>query len=1096
MQHVEPNTSPTRIVVVEDEAIIAADIERRIERLGYECVGVADNGADARALIAQQRPSLVLMDIIIQGSSDGIEVAAEVGRLSDVPIVFLTAHADASTIQRAKAVGPYGYLVKPFEERELHTTIEMALFRHRSEAKARLLRQSLMSASTAIGVVDARDERQRFIMCNPAFETMTGYTAEEIRQCSPCFLEGPDTDPEASARLRAAMAEHRDCELVLAVHRKDGSPFWSELMLTAVRDTVGEVTHFLFLHNDITERKRTEEALAHAQRMDALGQLTGGIAHDFNNILGVILSFTGFLADAIPASNEEARDDLRQVERAIQRGVGLTKQLLTLSRQQPTEPRPVDLNESIADIAKMLRRTVGDGVEIVVNASPRPAVVRMDPGLCDQVFLNLAVNARDAMPDGGRLVFTVSHPAEEQGGYAPGRCVRVVVSDEGHGMDRATMNRIFEPYFTTKPVGKGTGLGLATCFGIVKDAGGTLEVASEVGAGTTFTILLPVCDERVWEDSRGLPKGSSALDARVLVVDDDAALRKAAGRMLTARGLRVEEASNGMEALGALEAADGAFDLVVTDVVMPGLDGYQLLERIRGRWPHLRLLVTSGYAGGRFASPEHSSDVPLLWKPYSEASLMGAVADALSTPQASDAAMDSAATAPAATHLTANEHAATDSATPHSATTEPARTHPAGKDSATTHDTANEHAEKVGQPVAGGTRPPEAPQSMPLHRVLLVEDESVQRDACRRGLEAHGFAVSAAASVAAATELLEAMPFAAIVSDIDLPDGDGMGILRAARARDATVPVVLITGAPSVETATWAVQSRAVGYLAKPFPMGQLVRAVEQAVDSGEVLRLQHRLLAAHSGADAFLLDLPNTRRRFDAALDGLYMAFQPIVRSQSNSVFGYEALLRSQEPTFRSPLEILAAAEALGRMDEVGRAVRRSVTRDLGLHPQRSEAIFVNIHPSELSNELLCSVGEPLLRVADRIVLEVTERATLSTGPEVVREVGLLRRAGYRIAIDDLGEGYAGLSWLAHIKPDIAKIDMSLVRDIDRSPFKREITASLINVCRRSGITTLAEGVETEAEAEVLRRLGCELLQGYLFAKPGPAFPSIQAAS
>ena len=219
-------------------------------------------------------------------------------------------------------------------------------------------------------------------------------------------------------------------------------------------------------------------------------------------------------------------------------------------------------------------------------------------------------------------------------------------------------------------------------------------------------------------------------------------------------------------------------------------------------------------------------------------------------------------------------------------------------------------------------------------------------------------------------------------------------------------------------------------------------------------------------------------------------MVFQPIVRAGDGSVFGYEALLRCDEPALSSPARLLAAAEVLGRVDDVGRVVRAGVAAAMLAEPDRLDSIFVNLHPMEVRADLLAEMTDPLLAVADRVVLEVTERASLHPGPKLDEELSRIRTLGYRLAVDDLGEGYAGLSSLVHMRPDIAKIDMSLVRDVDRSPLKRDIVAALVDMARRSGIVVVAEGIETVDERDTLVDLGCDLLQGYLFAKPGPPFP------
>jgi len=1049
----------TRVLLIEDEAIIARDLSRRLLRLGYTVVGVADNGPEALTLAAETRPSLVLMDLVIQGPMDGIETAAELATHMDVPVIFLTAYSDSKTVDRAREVHPYGYLIKPFEERELYTTIEMAMHRHRGEATARLLMQAMSNSSTGIVVADGKAPGHPMIMANPAFEKISGYTRDEVLQQDLFFLEGPDTEPGPKTELREAMRQQRDCRVTLVHHRRDGTPFWNELTFTVGRNSVGEASHFLFFHNDITTRKKTEDALFQAQKLEAIGQLTGSIAHDFNNLLSVILSFATFVQEALP-DGHRCLADISEVLHAAHKAADLTRQLLTFSRLQPSTMHPVDLNDRLTRLYKMLHNSVGNAVSLELVPSPRPAVVRMDPVQFDQVMLNLAINARDAMPAGGKLRIGINHPIEAVERFASGRCVRITATDNGCGMDRSTASRIFDPFFTTKPPGKGTGLGLATCFAIVENSGGTIQVESVLGRGTSFVIDLPVCDEPFEDQLEANSPNLPTRGERLLLAEDDDALRMAATRILESVGYRVYAACDGDAAIALLEAHGLAFDLVVTDVVMPNRGGYAVLDYLREKAPAMPTLLTSGFLdrGGRPDAPA------LLWKPYTRTSLLQAVHAAL---QGVPAPVE-----PAPVEPTPVEPAPVEPAPVVPAPSSPPRAPPGT-------------AAKALRPL---------PKAEPeMGSVLLVDDDPSQREAYARSLKQEGFRVSAVGSGEEALMRLESDVFDVVATDIGLPGMDGFAVLQAARTRDPDLPVLLITGAPSVETATVAVRSRAVGYLAKPFAAELLVHEVGRAIEAGQVLRIQRKLLTARAGAEEFLQDIAGTRRHFEDALKGLYMVFQPIVRSLDGSIFGYEALLRSNEPVLSTPLKVLAAADTLGQTEVLGHTIRLAIARAITDHPGRTESIFVNLHPTELRAALLCDDDEPLQYHASRVVLEVTERASLSMGPQLDADVAALHAAGYRVAIDDLGEGYAGLSWLAHLRPDIAKIDMSLVRDVHRSPLKREIVGSLINVCRRAGITALAEGVETREEAELLTELGCDLLQGYYFARPGAPFPSVR---
>jgi PAS domain S-box-containing protein len=358
---------------------------------------------------------------------------------------------------------------------------------------------------------------------------------------------------------------------------------------------------------DLTERKRAEatlqqtgEQLRHAQKMEAVGRLAGGIAHDFNNVLSVILGFSDLaLSDLSPG--DALREDLEEIRSAGQRAADLTRQLLMFSRQQVIEPRVLDLNELLASTEKMLRRVVGEDVELVVAPAPSLGRVRVDPSSIEQVVMNLVVNARDAMPTGGRLVIATANVVLDEAyagahhGLRPGPYVRLTVADTGTGMDEATQARIFEPFFTTKERGKGTGLGLSTVFGIVQQGDGSIAVESELGRGATFRVYLPRVDHDV--DPRRLPiaPGLRRGHETVLLVEDEGQVRAVARSILRRHGYEVIEASNAGEALLYCERHTGVIHLLLTDVVMPHMSGPELARRLAQTRPEMRVLCMSGY---------------------------------------------------------------------------------------------------------------------------------------------------------------------------------------------------------------------------------------------------------------------------------------------------------------------------------------------------------------------------------------------------------------------------------------------------------------------------------------------------------------------
>jgi EAL domain-containing protein (putative c-di-GMP-specific phosphodiesterase class I) len=384
--------------------------------------------------------------------------------------------------------------------------------------------------------------------------------------------------------------------------------------------------------------------------------------------------------------------------------------------------------------------------------------------------------------------------------------------------------------------------------------------------------------------------------------------------------------------------------------------------------------------------------------------------------------------------------------------------------------------------------PPDAPVAG-QGRILVVDDEPGLLRAIGERLSRQGYSAPMAPSGKRALELLEELTFDAILSDIDMPGMSGISLLQAVRQRDIDVPVVLMTGNPNMKTALQAVEHGAIQYLVKPFPMAELDAVVMRAVRLNQMARLKREALAlAHGGlgeGDRVVL-----RAAFNRAMDSLWMAYQPIVRVADRGLFGYEALLRSEEKALPHPGAILDAAERLDRLTDLGRKIRASACGPIPDAPPNA-VFFVNLHSRDLMDDTLLSPEAPLSRVADRIILEITERASLDGISDVRTKLAELRKMGYRIAIDDLGAGYAGLTSFTTLEPDFVKLDMSLIRDVDTNSMKQKLVRSMTTLCKDLGMTVVAEGVETPGELATLVEIGCDLLQGYLLAKPGRPFPA-----
>jgi two-component system, cell cycle sensor histidine kinase and response regulator CckA len=802
-----------RILVVEDEAIVAMDIRRRLSLLGYEVAGSVAQGEAAIHLARTQRPDLVLMDIRLQGPVDGVTAAIQIRQDCHLPVVFLTAYAEEATIEQAKLAEPFGYILKPFEDRELKTIIEMALYKHRADEEIRHLNRLyafLSQASQTIARVTSREElfpaicriavehgafkaawigawdptgrmlqpaaqwgdpsgclsqplsyvdsktdcqdpaataiylcrpgiindlldercqgrwrsvvdavgvrsaavvpiRMRNEVCgtlsvyavepgffgereirlleevvldisraldnmeqerrrrmaedaalaaerqwrttfdaigdavclidlngriqraNRAMATLTNLDHNELVGCT-CFeVVHPEACPASNCPLaRMRQSHHRESMVLQRGNR------WCEVVVDPLFDESGQLVGAVHIVTDISERMNVEQERQHlqtqliqAQKMEAVGQLAGGVAHDFNNILTAVMMHLNLLQDDSHLS-AETRAGLAELVVETKRAANLTRQLLMFSRRQVLKPQPLDLNSLLGNFLKMLRRLIGEQITLEFNGAPGDLWIEADPGMLEQVVMNLLVNARDAMPKGGRVTLKTRQVELDEGACQSnpearaGAFVCLSVSDTGCGMDEAVAKRIFEPFFTTKEVGKGTGLGLATVYGIVKQHLGWIEVDTAPGRGSTFTAFLPAKPHLAPrlhspELAAAVPGGREHL----LLVEDEDSVRRSTGAVLRQLGYLVQDASNGPEALRVWEQARGSFDLVISDIVMPGgTSGLELTEQLVRNKPGLQVILISGYSTTLVdqGMPDRSG-FHFLQKPYESANL-------------------------------------------------------------------------------------------------------------------------------------------------------------------------------------------------------------------------------------------------------------------------------------------------------------------------------------------------------------------------------------------------------------------------------------------------------------------------------------------
>jgi EAL domain-containing protein (putative c-di-GMP-specific phosphodiesterase class I) len=377
----------------------------------------------------------------------------------------------------------------------------------------------------------------------------------------------------------------------------------------------------------------------------------------------------------------------------------------------------------------------------------------------------------------------------------------------------------------------------------------------------------------------------------------------------------------------------------------------------------------------------------------------------------------------------------------------------------------------------------------PKARVLAVDDEEALLRYYQRAVGSAGYEVVTCERPTDALAELDKGRFDVIITDLAMPGMSGIELLRAVRTRDMDVPVIIITASPALETALQAIDEGALGYLVKPVRAEQLLSAVERAVGLGRMSRLKRQALALLQQRGDEPGDRAGAVAAFDRALTGLTMAYQPVIDVAARTIFGFEALMRSSEKAYASPMALLEAAERLDRLTDLGRRIRNLVAEQVPRAPAGA-AMLVNLHPRDLLDDHLFDPTSPLSQQAKRVILEITERSLLEDVPNPHARIARLRALGYRVAVDDLGAGYAGLNSFAQLEPDLVKLDLTLVRDIHLAPTKRSLVQAMIEVCRQLKVLLIAEGVETAAERDVLTELRCPLMQGYLFARPGPPFP------
>ena len=523
----------------------------------------------------------------------------------------------------------------------IYNQLQMGSIRRWIAEREELFRLISENAADMIAVVDSKGRR---IYNSPAYQKILGYTEEELKHTSPFDQIHPADRQKVIAAAAMAQRTKDGQAIEYRMQHKDGS--WRILESTASTslNDRGEVGKLIIVNRDVTERRHLQTRLLQAQKMEAVGRLSGGVAHDFNNLLGVIIGYAEILEEPL-IDKPALRGYVQQILKAGRQAATLTRQLLAFSRQQVLEPKVLNISTIVLDTEKMLRRLIGEDISIQTQLEHDVGKVCADEAQLQQAIINLAVNARDALPNGGRVsIETGNHQMTEQlvRQYSypvrPGAYVRLSVKDNGVGMDAETQAKIFEPFFTTKEKGKGTGLGLAMVYGFVKQSGGYIDVSSEVGVGTTFHIYLPLAEENLAVE--GKPQLAPAISftgsETILLVEDETSLRELARQSLQTLGYKVLVAGNAAAAIRISDSYEAPIDLLLTDVVMPGLNGRLLADRLCERRPSMGVLFMSGYTGQTIGAHGVLAEGSFfIAKPFMKDTLARKVREAIGTAQAS-----------------------------------------------------------------------------------------------------------------------------------------------------------------------------------------------------------------------------------------------------------------------------------------------------------------------------------------------------------------------------------------------------------------------------------------------------------------------------
>jgi two-component system cell cycle sensor histidine kinase/response regulator CckA len=645
---------PVRALVIDDSdddaLLIVTHLRRGGIELTYERVETMRALAEA---LAARPPDIVLCDYNLPGFSaqDALRMLQDCGL--DASFILVSGAVGEETAAAIMKAGAHDFILKdrlsrlvPVVERELRDA-QVRRQRHGAEAalrdseeRFRLLAEHVQDIVFRYRLVP----EPGFEYISPAVASLTGHQPAELYR-NPALVFSP-MEPEDRVAVEASWRSPEPSPLITRWRRPDGGIAWTEQRAVGIRDDSGQVIAVEGILRDVTskvladqEHARMDRELRQADRLDSLGRLAGGIAHDFNNVLAVIMAYAGEVISSVPDGHPAGPDALKIVQ-AAEHAAALTRQLLIFSRLEPSQPETLDLAGVVTGVEQLLRRTIGEDIEFLTLTQEDLYPVTIDRTKIEQVIMNLVMNSRGAMPDGGRLCIEAANldraPGLDQDDGLPSgsagkrKLVSLTVTDTGSGMTPEVVQHAFEPFFTTKGPGHGTGLGLATVYGVVKEAGGDIRLQSKPGSGTTITVLLPASDQEITRAQVTRPAAADGAGRVILVVEDEDAVRDVVTRILTRARYQVIPAASGKDALEVITNSAVRIDAMLTDVVMPDMSGPQLTDRMRDARPQVPVLLMSGYTAGALPSGTVASgNLPLIRKPFSAETLLQYLQDAL-----------------------------------------------------------------------------------------------------------------------------------------------------------------------------------------------------------------------------------------------------------------------------------------------------------------------------------------------------------------------------------------------------------------------------------------------------------------------------------